>query len=176
MQVQAGIDGIVTPKLADLIRGSVDSSRTFAEAIAGSVADREAARIMGLHVLVWELLYFYLLGAVVSVASGFLGVDSSCGYGPHGIRVAPSGFTLLQNIPNPFSETATITFSTPVDQPVRLSIYNMRGEEIARPVDGAQPGGWHTVAIDAVRLPMGVYYYRLAAGPFAEQRAMMILK
>ncbi len=41
----------------------------FWRPIVYTFADREAARVLGIRVFVWDLVYFYILGVVVSVAS-----------------------------------------------------------------------------------------------------------
>ena len=41
-----------------------------------------------------------------------------------------AGFKLIQNYPNPFSRTTTISFESPVDQQVSLLIYNLEGRVV----------------------------------------------
>jgi hypothetical protein len=89
----------------------------------------------------------------------------------------PTRFELAQNYPNPFNPTTTIRFALPVDAAVRLSVYNILGEEVARLVDGAQRAGFLTIDFDARNLPSGVYVYRLSAnGRTISSRKMMLLK
>ena len=59
---------------------------------------------------------------------------------------------------------------------VRLVVYDVRGREVARLVDGGLPAGVHRVRFDAVGLPSGVYIYRLTAGAFVETRRMVLLR
>ncbi|MDP4197715.1 MAG: T9SS type A sorting domain-containing protein, partial [Bacteroidota bacterium] len=43
----------------------------------------------------------------------------------------PKGFSLEQNYPNPFNPSTTITFSIREHAPVKLSIYDMLGRQLA---------------------------------------------
>ena len=88
----------------------------------------------------------------------------------------PGTFALEQNYPNPFNPTTRIDFSLPSDSCVRLTVYNILGEEIARLVDGVETAGRKSVNFDAGELPTGLYTYRLASGDFTQARRMLLLK
>ncbi len=59
---------------------------------------------------------------------------------------------------------------------VRLVVYDVRGREMARLVDGALPAGQYRVTWQAAGVPSGVYLYRLTAGAFIETRRMVLLR
>jgi len=74
----------------------------------------------------------------------------------------PTVFTLLQNYPNPFNPTTTIEYQLAAPGNVRLSIFNILGEEIARLADGDHAAGYYSAVWDAGAVPSGVYYARIA--------------
>lgn len=88
----------------------------------------------------------------------------------------PATVALLQNYPNPFNAGTQITYtvSTPLD--VRLTIYDLLGREVARPVDGHQGPGTFSVPVSAAGLSTGVYFYVLQAGTSIEAKKMILVK
>ena len=92
----------------------------------------------------------------------------------------PAEFALSQNYPNPFNPVTVIRYELPVRADVKLTIYNLRGEEVALLFNGTMPAGNHRVSWDASSVASGVYLYRLQAGPpaggFVETRKMLLLK
>jgi hypothetical protein len=88
----------------------------------------------------------------------------------------PTTFKLYQNYPNPFNPSTTISYDLPVRSRVKLSIYNLLGQEVATLIEGEQEPGRYNVNFDASGLPSGVYFYRLEAGNFVEQKKMILIK
>jgi len=85
-------------------------------------------------------------------------------------------FELNQNYPNPFNPVTTISFSVPEASEVKLTIYNILGEEVASLVNGFKEAGVHTVDFNASQFNSGFYIYRLEAGKFVQVRKMMLVK
>lgn len=93
----------------------------------------------------------------------------------------PVDYQLSQNFPNPFNPTTTIRFSVPEASDVRISIYNMLGQEVRTLFAGAMDRGTKAVAWDGkdnngLSLTSGSYIYRMTAGSFVESHKMMLLK
>jgi hypothetical protein len=88
----------------------------------------------------------------------------------------PKEFALHQNYPNPFNSTTMIRYDVPQAGQVRLSIFNLLGQEVARLVDARQLAGSHTITWDAAALPSGLYLCRMEAAGFVQTRKMMLLK
>ena len=88
----------------------------------------------------------------------------------------PGKFSLAQNYPNPFNPATRIDFALPVTSPVRLSVYNMLGQEVATLVNGTITAGSHTVSFDGSRLASGIYFYRLVAGSYVNTMRMILVK
>jgi hypothetical protein len=88
----------------------------------------------------------------------------------------PHAFLLSQNYPNPFNPSTIIQFSLPKPAVVTLGVFDILGREVASLVKGKLQTGTHTVLFEAYDLPNGVYFYRLQAGEFIQQRKMLLLQ
>ncbi|HUN64459.1 MAG TPA: T9SS type A sorting domain-containing protein [Bacteroidota bacterium] len=91
-------------------------------------------------------------------------------------KALPLSTRLLQNFPNPFNPATTITFMIDRAGPVRLDIFDIRGDLVATPVEGFRPSGSYAVRFDAGRLASGIYFYRLRTPQYNQTRKMLLLK
>lgn len=87
-----------------------------------------------------------------------------------------NSFSLEQNYPNPFNPTTNITFSLSEMSNVRLSVYNVLGQEVATLVNGMKNAGSHTVEFNAENLSNGIYLYTLKAGDYSVTKKMALVK
>jgi photosystem II stability/assembly factor-like uncharacterized protein len=92
-----------------------------------------------------------------------------------GVKV-PTQFKLEENYPNPFNPVTVIRYQLPVQSLVRLSIFNVLGQEISILVDGFQDAGYKSVQWDASGMPSGVYLYRLKTPNVVEVKKMVLTK
>jgi phosphatidylserine/phosphatidylglycerophosphate/cardiolipin synthase-like enzyme len=83
-------------------------------------------------------------------------------------------FRFLQNYPNPFCQTTTISYKLLSPGSVSLSIFDIQGREIETLVNSWQENGSHEVEWNASRYPGGVYYYRLTADGFNLTQKMIL--
>jgi len=79
----------------------------------------------------------------------------------------------IQNHPNPFKTTTTITWKLPENAHVILKIYDFTGRELKTLVDCEMTKGEHQLTFNARGLPAGVYYYQLRAGKGIATKRMM---
>ncbi len=88
---------------------------------------------------------------------------------------------LSQNWPNPFNPQTTIPYSLPLTGSVRLTVFNILGQEVTTLVDQTQAAGNYTVqwnGRDQTGMPVasGLYLYRLELPDRAESRKMMLVR
>ncbi len=102
-------------------------------------------------------------------ANGVTGVEQIAG-------AVPSEFSLEQNFPNPFNPSTTIEYSLPKADRVRLSVYNMLGQEVATLFEGNQEAGQYKSVFDAKTLTSGVYFYKLSTSTSQQIRKMVLMK
>ncbi len=116
-----------------------------------------------------KTVFKYSQGNVTSVAS-------------HGQVELPKSIFLLQNHPNPFNPSTTISYTLPRNSgDVRVRVYNSLGQSIRTVFAGAQPAGSHSVVWDGKNdagqsVASDIYIYRVDAGGRAESRTMTLLK
>ncbi|MCB9267650.1 MAG: CHRD domain-containing protein [Lewinellaceae bacterium] len=84
------------------------------------------------------------------------------------------GYTLLQNVPNPFAAHTDILFELSRPGHTVLRVCNMVGKEIATLVDDTLPAGVYRVNFEPRNLPAGVYVYRLGFDGRASARTMIL--
>ncbi|MBP7310449.1 MAG: T9SS type A sorting domain-containing protein, partial [Candidatus Cloacimonetes bacterium] len=88
---------------------------------------------------------------------------------------------LSQNYPNPFNPETTISFQMPKAAPVRLAIYNVKGQLVKVLHDGTASQGDNSVVWDGTdaggnAVSSGIYFSRLESGSKTEIRKMMLMK
>lgn len=88
----------------------------------------------------------------------------------------PVAFRLTAAVPNPFNPSTSIHYSLERAAELRLSVYNVLGQEVAVLVDGAQPAGEHTALLDGSALASGVYIARLEAEGRASELKLLLVK
>jgi hypothetical protein len=67
-------------------------------------------------------------------------------------------------------------YSVPEAGNIKLSVYNIVGEEVAVLINGYSEAGSFDVTFDASNLPSGVYLYKLQSASSVQTRKMMLLK
>ena len=71
----------------------------------------------------------------------------------------PHAFEVEQNYPNPFNGVTRIGVHLPEAGEVKLTIYNVWGQQVHEQ-NGFRQAGHHLIAFDADRLPSGLYVYQ----------------
>lgn len=86
----------------------------------------------------------------------------------------------LRNAPNPLSASTTISFQLSETAETSLDIYDASGRQVRSLVSGDLAAGthsfeWNGTRADGVKVPSGVYYYRLRAGQLQDVRSLRVL-
>jgi hypothetical protein len=90
-------------------------------------------------------------------------------------------YILLNNYPNPFNSSTTISYNIPTRSSVTLTVFNILGQQVATIREGTHEAGTYVQIFDASTLPSGIYFYRLQATSFAgitfaESKMMLYIK
>lgn len=88
----------------------------------------------------------------------------------------PKEYSLSNNYPNPFNPVTRIEFTLPEVGLTRLIIYDLRGREVAKLINGEMSAGNHNVTWDASKMASGIYIYRITSGNFVATKKMVLLK
>ncbi len=102
--------------------------------------------------------------------------------GPIGIQNISSvaeDYSLSQNYPNPFNPNTTIEFSLPKKENVRLIVYDVLGNEVARLISNEllNKGRYNFLFnADSYNLSSGVFIYKLSTPNFSQIKKMILIK
>lgn len=109
---------------------------------------------------------------------GISDTSATSGVSPNIEEPLPVTNHLSQNSPNPFSESTWIAFAVATAGPVRLSVYDASGRNLAVLVDHSYPAGrygawWHGRDSVGRVLANGIYFYRLDIGAWSKTGKML---
>ncbi len=85
-------------------------------------------------------------------------------------------FVVQQNYPNPFNPNTSIAVTLIEDSQIEISVYNIEGKEIQQLYKGYLTKGSYTFNFDAVNLPSGIYFCKVATPNFSEMKKMIYTK
>ena len=85
------------------------------------------------------------------------------------------GFS-IDNYPNPYNPSTTISYALPEGVNVTLTVYDNIGREVNVLVNEFQQRGIHTVTFNGSTLSSGVYYYKITARKFSAIKKMILVK
>jgi len=89
---------------------------------------------------------------------------------------APLEFELSQNYPNPFNPSTTIKYSLPFTSKVKLSVFNILGEEVHILINETKDAGIYTINFDALLFNSGIYFYKLETRNFLKVKKMSLIR
>jgi len=88
----------------------------------------------------------------------------------------PDNFVLYPSYPNPFNSSTTIKFSIPHKTIVKITIYDLLGNEIKELIKDEKEAGTYEIKFDASGLSSGVYFINLSAGTYIKTQKTVLLK
>ena len=127
------------------------------------------------------ILDTFLIKGIPEIKAGSLFVGTPTPVEDYDPPLIADNFTLKQNYPNPFNSATTIEFSIPRRSSVKLSIYNILGQDVNEIEYGMLSAGEYVYIWDG-RLgsgkaaPSGIYFYRIKADNIHQVRKMVLLK
>ncbi len=98
-----------------------------------------------------------------------------------GIRELKSSARLFDNYPEPFNSSTNIQYELTRESNVRLTVYNLLGQQVTTLVSSVKPSGKHIVNWDGRNqsgkaVTSGVYFYRLETAEIILSKKMLLLK
>jgi hypothetical protein len=75
-----------------------------------------------------------------------------------------------------YTSTEAIQYTLPRSGHVRLSVYNLLGQEVALVQNGFQEEGAYTIPPEEIDLPNGIYFYRVRAPGYYDTKKLVVAK
>ncbi len=112
------------------------------------------------------------------LAYGLPTANSSCGTtSVEEIEIFDKGYSLIQNTPNPTTNTTQIGFTLSTKKNISLTIYDYTGKIVTTLIDNAAyPVGLNTIELDVTDLANGVYFYTLSNEEIVLTKQLVVLK
>ncbi len=89
---------------------------------------------------------------------------------------APQSIELHQIYPNPFNNTATISYTLSQNSQVKIMIFDLSGKEVTTLVQEFQQKGNYKISWNAQKQASGIYFCRLKVGDIYKTTRMILLK
>ena len=89
--------------------------------------------------------------------------------------------TLQKNYPNPFNPETTIRYSLSEAVPIKLDVYNIKGQLVRKLVNEPKAAGNYTVVWNGkdeqgMNVSSGIYFYRMQTKNYSSTQKMMLMK
>jgi hypothetical protein len=88
----------------------------------------------------------------------------------------PTEYSMQAAYPNPFNPSTTIKYDVPRSGWLKLSVYNLLGQEVAILYNGIQNAGRYSVNWNAADFGSGMYLVRMKSESFERQQKLLLLK
>jgi len=85
-------------------------------------------------------------------------------------------YQLFQNYPNPFNPSTSIKYSVPSQSKIKITLYDIIGNEVRTLFEGIQQSGVHEINLTADNLPSGVYFVSMTAENFNKTIKITLMK
>jgi len=83
---------------------------------------------------------------------------------------------VIFNTPNPFNPVTTIVYTIPMDERVKITVFDALGRSLDVLVDQVMTAGTHSIHYDAAGLPSGLYFYRMETPHYSTMKKMVVAK
>jgi len=85
------------------------------------------------------------------------------------------------NYPNPFNPSTTIRFNLKETHPVKVEIFNAKGQLVRELLNEAKTAGeydvlWNGTDNNGRSVASGIYLYKIQAGKYSNTKKMMLMK
>jgi len=122
-------------------------------------------------IVVWRNMCFDLPEDYLNPFQGIYAqkLNGSISANPDVPELTPASLAFKTCYPNPFGEKVNIIWEQKNPEPVKLSVYNLRGQLVTEVFSGTKGAGEHSVAWDGAdaqhrKVGAGIYFLRLQSG------------
>lgn len=84
--------------------------------------------------------------------------------------------TLFPSYPNPFNPITHISFSLPEAQQVKISVFDLSGQEVAVLMDENKAAGKYSVMFNASGISSGTYIVHMQTGNISRSQRVTLIK
>ena len=104
--------------------------------------------------------------------------------GIYDMVLLPDEYNLFSPYPNPFNPMTVIKYAVPEAGQISISIYDIRGREVAKLYNGSHMPGYHTITWNASEYSNGIYFVMMVAhelkggqkGKYVKTQKLMLIK
>ena len=90
--------------------------------------------------------------------------------------IRPVEFSVFQNYPNPFNPETKIAYNLPNSGFVKVTVFDILGNNIGVLVNEVQKSGLHEIRWNASSVSSGIYFYRVQHGVNSKTNKMILMK
>lgn len=185
--VQGGLESIWTDSVGTIhwMENNIDTDPLYLDSDSGDyhLSDVSPCVDAGTAIYTWEgdTLVNLMLHEYASIAPDMGRYEYHPLLHVKNRGINPQTYLLLQNFPNPFNPSTTISYDLQEQSEVSLTIYDISGREVAILKHQEQPAGHYQTqwsGVDELGNPVsnGVYFARLQAGLYSKTIKMVYLK
>jgi hypothetical protein len=91
-------------------------------------------------------------------------------------RYSSSPFILYQNYPNPFKDKTMITFDLKKRSLVKLTVYDIFGQQIKQYYNQELSPGKYSNIFNANKISQGIYFYQIKIDNYLKTKSMLLVK
>jgi hypothetical protein len=91
-------------------------------------------------------------------------------------KLVPPKQNLLSLMPNPTNRFTTVSYIVPVSGDVRISLYNMLGQNMRTLVNEHKSNGSYTLKFDGSNLSDNIYFVRYESGGLTNTRKLILIR
>jgi hypothetical protein len=130
------------------------------------------------YVLHIAILIVFIISGISSFATADNKLHSNIplGIGSPINQTGPEDYKLYQNFPNPFNPSTKISYKINQEGYVKLSVFNLVGQEIETLVNEYQAAGKYDIEFNAKDLPSGIYLYKLQVNGYTSVKRMTLIR
>ncbi|MBA4313484.1 MAG: hypothetical protein C0417_12745, partial [Chlorobiaceae bacterium] len=78
--------------------------------------------------------------------------------------------------PNPFNPFTIINYQLPIDNYVKVKVYNVLGEVVTTLVDRFETAGYKSVTFDGSNFSSGIYFVRMNTSVYSDVKKIILAK